>query len=82
MYGTVFGGGDAGEGAVFELPQGSGTIISLGAFRTSNGANPKTGAMMDSSGNLYGTTPDEVNGSGLVSATVFELTQQLLPQYP
>ena len=50
------GGGANGDGTVFELAKGSGTITTLASFNGTNGANPFAGLIMDSSGNLYGTT--------------------------
>ena len=48
--------GVGGDGTVFELAQGSGTITTLASFNGTNGAYPQAGLIMDSSGNLYGTT--------------------------
>jgi uncharacterized repeat protein (TIGR03803 family) len=70
LYGTTYQGGAAGDGTVFELASGSGTITTLASFNGANGANPATGLVMDSSGNLYGTA----DGQGpLGHGTVFEL---------
>ena len=60
-----------GDGTVFELAQGSGTITTLASFNGTNGATPAAGLIMDSSGNLYGTTRCR---RGLrTDGTVFEL---------
>ena len=60
-------------GTVFELPKGSGTITTLASFNGSNGSEPLAGLIMDSNGNLYGTT------SGIHAfhsdGTVFELAK-------
>ena len=56
LYGTAADGGASGDGTVFELAKGSGTITTLASFNGTNGANPYGGLIMDSSGNLYGTT--------------------------
>ena len=56
LYGTTAGGGANRDGTVFELAQGSGTITTLASFNGTNGATPQAGLIMDSSGNLYGTT--------------------------
>ncbi len=72
MYGTTDAGGASGDGTVFELAQGSGTITPLASFNGTNGQYPQAGLIMDSSGNLYGTT-DLGGASG--DGTVFELAQ-------
>ena len=70
LYGTTDGGGTSGDGTVFELPQGSSTIATLVNFNGSNGADPESSLVMDSSGNLYGTTD---LGGAYGQGTVFEL---------
>src|SRR5262249_35248439 len=59
LYGTLFIGGAAGGGVVFQLsPDGTETVLysfcSLPGC--SDGFNPLAGLIADSSGNLYGTT--------------------------
>ena len=49
-------GGASNDGTVFELAKGSGTITTLASFNGTNGAIPDCRLIMDSSGNLYGTT--------------------------
>ena len=61
LYGTTAGGGDTtvnayGDGTVFEIAKGSGKITTLASFNGSNGMKPTAGLIMDSGGNLYGTT--------------------------
>ena len=57
LYGTTYFGGTSGDGTVFELQKGSSTITVLYSFTGgSNGANPVGRLVMDTSGNLYGTT--------------------------
>jgi uncharacterized repeat protein (TIGR03803 family) len=77
LYGTTFGGGMHGYGAVFQLrpPAGPQTqwsesvLWSFGATST-DGVEPYAGLIADRSGNLYGTTFEGgMNGDG----TVFEL---------
>jgi uncharacterized repeat protein (TIGR03803 family) len=71
LYGTTYDGGGAatgcggsGCGVVFKLsPDGTYTV--LHTFTGSDGANPATGLIADSSGNLYGTT---VFGGGTACA--------------
>lgn len=57
LYGTTSGGGDAGGGGeVFSEPISGGIPTMLASFDFTDGADPITGLIMDSSGNLYGTT--------------------------
>ena len=75
LYGTTAYGGPRGQGTVFELVNSSGTytenvVYSFGSG-CSDGYSPFGGLVMDSSGNLYGTT--EGGGSSGVG-TVFSLT--------
>jgi uncharacterized repeat protein (TIGR03803 family) len=71
LFGTTTGGGASKDGTVFELAQGSGTITTLVSFNGTNGSDPEDALIMDSSGNLYGTT----NAGGASNdGTVFELT--------
>src|SRR5579862_402629 len=75
LYGTAYAGGANGYGAVFELsPSGdSWTEKVLYSFaNTPDGANPVNGLIVDSSGNLYGTT---WSGGKSGNGTVYELTQ-------
>lgn len=76
MYGTTFNGGANGYGVVYELsPAGNGTWTEkvLYSFKNSpDGANPINTLIMDSAGNLYGTT--FAGGSGSGDGTIFELS--------
>jgi uncharacterized repeat protein (TIGR03803 family) len=70
LYGTTAWGGANGDGTIFEVASGSGTITTLASFNGANGSNPEAGLFMDSGGNLYGTTSSGgANGYG----TVFEV---------
>jgi uncharacterized repeat protein (TIGR03803 family) len=76
IYGTTTSGGNStGNGVVYELTPRSGggyTESPLYAFSGSDGAYPYNGVVLDTAGNLYGTTA----GGGLGNAgTVFELTK-------
>ena len=51
---------DLGDGTVFEIAKGSGTVTTLASFNGTNGANPVGGVTLDASGNLYGTTHSAV----------------------
>jgi uncharacterized repeat protein (TIGR03803 family) len=73
LYGTTVDGGASGLGTVFELVNSSGSYTEkvLYSFRRTggDGTNPEAGLVMDSSGNLYGTT----YYGGASIGTVFEL---------
>jgi uncharacterized repeat protein (TIGR03803 family) len=72
LYGTTFGGGAYNDGTVFELVHGSGTITTLASFNGGNGSGPWGGLLMDTNGNLCGTT----RGGGIYgNGTVFALAQ-------
>jgi uncharacterized repeat protein (TIGR03803 family) len=70
VYGTTKLGGSGADGAVFEIPSGSGSINVLASFTSSSGYEPYGGLVRDSSGNLYGTT---ITGGANGDGTVFEL---------
>jgi uncharacterized repeat protein (TIGR03803 family) len=75
MYGTAFYGGASGNGVVWELsPSGSSwTQKVLYSFANSpDGANPINGLVMDTKGNLYGTT--FAGGTEGGNGTVFEMS--------
>ena len=80
LYGTTLYGGSNGRGTVFKLtPNGSGysetVLYSFGATNpigsTTDGANPYASLIMDTYGNLYGTT---LYGGNSNNGTVFKLT--------
>src|SRR6266850_6573832 len=58
LYGTTSGGGAAGLGSVFKVDaSGHETVLySFKGSSTGDGANPNVGLVLDSAGNLYGTT--------------------------
>ncbi len=70
LYGTTAGGGSAGYGTVFSLDTSSKNFNVLHSFSGTDGANPFADLVLDSSGNLYGTTFGGGSGSG---GTVFKL---------
>jgi uncharacterized repeat protein (TIGR03803 family) len=72
LYGTTSAGGAFGDGTVFEVVKGSGTITALASFNGTDGSQPLDSLVMDSSGNLYGTAETgDASGNG----TVFELAK-------
>ena len=67
IFGTTFFGGTNNAGTVYEILKNSNTIISLGSFSTTNGANPYAGVTFDSKGNLFGVTRNGgLNSDGAV----------------
>src|SRR5689334_17801488 len=76
IYGTTSGGGAYGYGTVFELsPNGNGswteTVLHSFMLNDPDGSEPSGGLVIDSAGDLYGTTPlGGANGRG----AVFELS--------
>lgn len=56
LYGTTYGGGAAGKGVVYKVsPSGQETV--LHSFTGgADGGSPYAGVILDSAGNLYGTT--------------------------
>jgi len=77
LYGTTASGGEKNRGTVFEISSG-GTETVLYSFcsqeHCSDGARPLAGLVMDSEGNLYGTTYEGGNANCPKGCgTVFEL---------
>lgn len=60
LYGTTYGGGNYGQGTVFEVTADSGGKWRERVLYTfsggSDGGNPAAGLIFDGAGNLYGTT--------------------------
>jgi uncharacterized repeat protein (TIGR03803 family) len=76
LYGTTFNGGSLGYGTVFELsPNGSGGFnetVLHNLFAGSDAAHPYGPLILDSQGNLYGTS--YLGGDPDNLGTVFEIT--------
>ncbi len=76
LYGTTTNGGLYSGGTVFELSPNNGRccrespVYSFG-FSQNDGQHPKAGLIMDSTGNLHGTT---ANGGSFGGGTVFGIT--------
>jgi uncharacterized repeat protein (TIGR03803 family) len=71
LFGTTVSGGYFGYGTVYEVPAGTGTPITLVSFgEDMNGYIPYCRLIMDSSGNLFGTTHA---GGAYGGGTVFEV---------
>jgi uncharacterized repeat protein (TIGR03803 family) len=63
LYGTTNGGGVYGYGAIWKIAAGTTTLINLFSFDSYNGAYPYGNVTLDSSGNLYGTTTGDPDGT-------------------
>ncbi len=78
LYGTTTNGGIFSHGTVFELQRVSGgwveNILYNFAGPPSDGENPSSGVVFDSSGNLYGATRYGGEGCEEGCGTVFELS--------
>jgi len=77
LYGTTYYGGLYGDGVVFELSPNAGgewteTILHSFIDAGTDGWYPLAGLVIDSAGNLYGTTYN--GGVNYYEGTVFELT--------
>lgn len=71
LYGTTYNGGVYSEGVVFKIsPTGTETVLYPFGFASPDGANPQAGLVMDSAGNLFGTT---YSGGSYQFGTVFEI---------
>jgi uncharacterized repeat protein (TIGR03803 family) len=70
LFGTTQFGGTSNQGVIFELPAGASTPIALASFNGVNGANSVGGLLLDTSGNLFGMTPQ---GGANQMGTIFEL---------
>ena len=74
LYGTTSSGGVNSTGTVFEVtPAGVETVLYSFCSQTNcaDGAYPMAGLIMDSAGNLYGTT---ASAGALLAGNVFQLT--------
>ncbi len=77
LYGTTYygpvsqSGIDRGNGFIFKISGDTHTLSTVAAFNGTNGSNPAAGLIIDSNGNLFGTTK---NGGGTnMRGTVFEV---------
>jgi uncharacterized repeat protein (TIGR03803 family) len=76
LFGTTSAGGAYGDGTVFEIKAGSGTVTTLLSFNGTDGSDPSAGLIADAAGDLFGTTyAGGANGDG----TVFEVLTCPLP---
>jgi uncharacterized repeat protein (TIGR03803 family) len=75
FYGTTRDGGANNDGTVFQFNPNTGVLTTLLTFNGTNGAYPIGGVILDSQGDLFGTT---TAGGASSRGTVFELT--LVPE--
>jgi len=76
LYGTTYGGGAYGNGTVFRItPEGKETVLYsfCAQHGCPDGAGPYAGVVLDTGGNLYGTTS---LGGTSQNGTVFKLTPE------
>jgi uncharacterized repeat protein (TIGR03803 family) len=72
LYGTTPSGGADGDGTIFKVAvNGDETVLYSFGGKVADGQNPYAGLVMDSAGNLYGTTQ---KGGAYAAGTVFELS--------
>jgi uncharacterized delta-60 repeat protein len=70
LFGTTASGGASQDGTVFEIRKGTTTIASIASFNGADGKTPEGALVLDSNGNLFGTT---VNGGANQAGAVFEV---------
>jgi uncharacterized repeat protein (TIGR03803 family) len=82
LYGTTFDGGSFDRGAVFELTS-SGAFTTLYSFTGgTDGSFPYAGVVLDSKGNLYGTTSQGgVAGYGTIFKVTLSGTETVLHSF-
>jgi uncharacterized repeat protein (TIGR03803 family) len=73
LWGTTFGGGANDEGAVYELKSGASATTTVASFNDTDGDEPFGTLVMDSSGNVYGTTSQ--GGTPKGDGTIFEVAK-------
>jgi len=72
LYGTTFGGGTTGAGTIFKISIDGSGFESLYSFTGGDdGSNPASGVILDSQGNLYGTTQ---YGGAFLSGVLYRLS--------
>jgi uncharacterized repeat protein (TIGR03803 family) len=78
LYGVTFEGGAYGAGVVYKLDSAGKETLLYSFASGSDGANPDSVLLLDSKGNLYGTTENGGNSEcgGTGCGVVFELSPQ------
>lgn len=76
LYGVTFDGGAFGAGVVYKLDTARKETLLYSFARGSGGANPDSVLLLDSQGNLYGTTANGGNSEcgGTGCGVIFELS--------
>lgn len=76
LYGTTSSGGTSlNYGIVYEIsPQGEESILHSFGLNIADGAKPIGNLVMDSAGNLYGTTSGGGTGDSGIAGTIFKVT--------
>jgi uncharacterized repeat protein (TIGR03803 family) len=75
LYGTTVGGGVSGLGTVFKVDTtGKETVLHSFTGTVVDGAQPMTGLVLDTRGNLYGTTNSGGRGIDGGNGVVFKVT--------
>jgi uncharacterized repeat protein (TIGR03803 family) len=72
LFGTLLDDGTFSKGAIYEIASGSSTVTPIADFNGTNGASPQGDVVMDSSGNLFGTT--EAGGTDN-EGTIYEVVK-------
>jgi uncharacterized repeat protein (TIGR03803 family) len=66
LYGTTYYGGTANAGVVYKLDTSGHYTVLYSFMGGADGANPYAGVILDSAGNLYGTTEEGGENNGVV----------------
>jgi uncharacterized repeat protein (TIGR03803 family) len=75
LYGTTLIGGASGLGVVFKVDTGGNQTVLYSFAGGADGNGPNAGVILDSSGNLYGTTT--LGGGAANAGTVFKIDTTL-----
>lgn len=71
FYGTTLGGGTIDRGTVFKIASGTESVLYSFSAGVTDGQQPESDLIMDSAGNLYGTT---VGGGANEDGTAFKIS--------
>jgi uncharacterized repeat protein (TIGR03803 family) len=74
IYGVVASGGANGDGGIFELHAGGGSLQLIASFDGTSSATPTSGVTIDASGNLFGVTSA---GGTFHQGNIYEVTPGL-----